>query len=155
EKGMRSGTLNVPGIAGFGKACDICMNELQHDEENMKRLRNKLENALLNIDGATVNGDRYHRLPHVTNMSFNIADGENLVIALNEHIAISTGSACMSASLEPSYVLKALGLNDSEARSGLRFSLGRHTTEEEIDYTIEQVIHAVNKLRKISQQVEL
>jgi cysteine desulfurase len=149
ERGMRSGTLNVPGIVGFGKACEICMNEMQPDTERMSRLRDKLENALLSMEETYLNGDRENRLPSVTNLSFKYATSEGLMVGFNNNIAVSSGSACMSASLEPSYVLKALGLPDDLARSSLRFSLGRYTTEEEIDYTIEQVRMAVNKSRAL------
>ena len=154
ERGMRSGTLNVPGIVGFGKACEICITAMETDAEKTKRLRNKLENALLRIDETCVNGSKEHRLPNVTNISisFKYAGSESLLMGINKNIAVSSGSACMSATLEPSYVLKALGLKDELARSSLRFSLGRYTTEEQIDYTIEQVINTVNKLRAMSPQ---
>jgi len=148
ERGIRSGTLNVPGIVGFGKACELCMNEMQQDADRMRKLRDKLENALLSIEDTYLNGDRKNRLPSVTNLSFKNATVEGLMIGFNNTIAVSSGSACMSASLEPSYVLKALGLPDDLASGSLRFSLGRYTTEEEIDYTIEQVIMAVDKERK-------
>ena len=150
EKGMRSGTLNVPGIVGFGKACEICQMEMAEEATRVSRLRDKLQNGLLKIEGAYVNGDSNHRLPHVTNISFKHADGEGLMMSLNKNIALSTGSACTSASIEPSYVLKALGLEDELAHSTIRFGLGRYTTEEEIDYTIEQVGAAVDKLRQMN-----
>jgi cysteine desulfurase len=154
ERGMRSGTLNVPGIVGFGKACEICLNEMEEETARVSRLRDKLENALLKMEEVYVNGDKEHRLPHVTNISFRYAESESLMMGFNKEIAVSSGSACMSASLEPSYVLRALGLNDGLARSSLRFSLGRYTTKEEIDYAIEQVTNAVNKLRAMSPQYE-
>ena len=150
EKGMRSGTLNVPGIVGFGKACEICRTEMTQENARVARLRDKLQNGLLKIDGTYLNGDRDHRLPHVTNISFKYAEGEGLMMGLNKNIALSTGSACTSASIEPSYVLKALGLDDELAHSTIRFGLGRYTTEEEIDYTIEQVGAAVSKLREMN-----
>jgi len=150
EKGMRSGTLNVPGIVGFGKACEICRTEMTQENARVARLRDKLQNGLLKIDGTYLNGDRDHRLPHVTNISFKYAEGEGLMMGLNKNIALSTGSACTSASIEPSYVLKALGLDDELAHSTIRFGLGRYTTEEEIDYTIEQVGAAVGKLREMN-----
>ena len=150
EKGMRSGTLNVPGIVGFGKACEICRNEMKEESSRVARLRDKLQNGLLKIDETYLNGDRDHRLPHVTNISFKYAEGEGLMMGLNKNIALSTGSACTSASIEPSYVLKALGLDDDLAHSTIRFGLGRYTTEEEIDYTIEQVGAAVSKLREMN-----
>jgi len=150
EKGMRSGTLNVPGIVGFGKACEICQKEMNEEAARVSRLRDKLQDGLLKIEGTYVNGDVNHRLPHVTNISFKHADGEGLMMSLNKNIALSTGSACTSASIEPSYVLKALGLEDDLAHSTIRFGLGRYTTEEEIDYTIEQVAAAVSKLRQMN-----
>ncbi len=147
EKGMRSGTLNVPGIVGFGTACEICQKEMNEEAARVARLRDKLQNGLLKIEGTYVNGDVNQRLPHVTNISFKHADGEGLMMSLNKNIALSTGSACTSASIEPSYVLKALGLEDELAHSTIRFGLGRYTTEEEIDYAIEKVGEAVSKLR--------
>mgnify|MGYP001770793262 CR=1 FL=1 len=155
ERGMRSGTLNVPGIVGFGKACELCMNEMQQDAERLGKLKNKLETALLNIEEAYLNGHKEHRLPHVTNISFKYVEGEGLMMGFNKNIAVSSGSACTSASLEPSYVLKALGLGDDLAHSSLRFGLGRFTTEEQIDYTIEQVTKTVNKLREMSPLWEM
>ena len=154
ERRMRSGTLNVPGIVGFGQACEICMNEMGNDAERIGRLRDKLEIALSDIEGTCVNGNRHYRLPHVANISFKYAESEGLMAAFNRDIAVSSGSACMSASLEPSYVLKALGLRDDMARSSLRFSLGRYTSDEEIDYTIEKVTNAVNQLREMSTHLE-
>lgn len=155
ERGMRSGTLNVPGIVGFGKACEICMNEMEEETKKVSKLRDKLENALLKIEEAYLNGDKEHRLPHVTNISFKYVEGEGLMMGFNKNIAVSSGSACTSASLEPSYVLKALGLGDDLAHSSLRFGLGRFTTEEQIDYTIEQVTNTVNKLREMSPLWEM
>lgn len=155
ERGMRSGTLNVPGIVGFGKACEICMNEMAEETARVSKLRDKLENALLQIEEAYLNGDKEHRLPHVTNISFKYVEGEGLMMGFNKNIAVSSGSACTSASLEPSYVLKALGLGDDLAHSSLRFGLGRFTTEEQIDYTIEQVTNTVNKLREMSPLWEM
>ena len=154
ERGMRSGTLNVPGIVGFGEACEICLNEMGGNTERIKMLRDKLEGALLNLKGTSVNGSKQYRLPHVTNMCFKYAESEVLMTAFNKDIAVSSGSACMSASLEPSYVLRALGLEDDMARSSLRFSLGRYTTNDEIDYTIEKVTNAVNDLREMSSYFE-
>ncbi len=154
EKGMRSGTLNVPGIVGFGQACEICMNEMSGDMQRIGTLRDKLELALLNLEGTCVNGNKQSRLPHVANISFTYADSEVLMTAFNKDVAVSSGSACTSASLEPSYVLKALGLRDDLARSSLRFSLGRYTTNDEIDYTIEKVTNAVSELRELSTHLE-
>ncbi len=155
ERGMRSGTLNVPGIVGFGKACELAMNEMEADAQRLSKLRDKLENALLKLEEAYVNGSTEHRLPHVTNISFKYVEGEGLMMGFNKNIALSSGSACTSASLEPSYVLKALGLGDDLAHSSLRFGLGRFTTEEQIDYTIEQVSKTVLKLREMSPLWEM
>lgn len=155
ERGMRSGTLNVPGIVGFGKACEICMQEMEEETARVSKLRDKLQNALLQMEEAYLNGDINHKLPHVTNISFKYVEGEGLMMGFNKNIALSSGSACTSASLEPSYVLKALGLGDDLAHSSLRFGLGRYTTEEQIDYTIEQVRNTVNKLREMSPLWEM
>jgi len=149
EKGMRSGTLNVPGIAGFGKACDICRLQMEEDSLRMSHLRDKLENALLQLEATYINGSREHRLPHVANISFDYVDGDGLMMGLNKEIALSSGAACTSASMEPSYVLKALGLDDTLAHSSLRFSIGRFTTEEQIDFVIEKVTKTVNQLREL------
>jgi len=150
ERGMRSGTLNVPGIVGFGKASELCMNEMQKDAERLSRLRDKLELALLPLEEVGVNGDTENRLPHVSNISFKHVEAEALLSGFHKEIALSSGSACTSASIEPSHVLKALGLSDEMAHSSLRFSLGRFTTEEEIDYAIEKVSKAVENLREMS-----
>jgi len=155
ERGMRSGTLNVPGIVGFGKACELCRLEMESDAQRLGVLRDKLEAALLGLEEAYVNGDREHRLPHVSNISFKYVEGEGLLMGFNKEIALSSGSACTSASLEPSYVLKALGLGDDLAHSSLRFGLGRYTTEEQIDYTIAQVSKTVTKLREMSPLWEM
>ncbi|MFM9910705.1 MAG: IscS subfamily cysteine desulfurase [Chitinophagaceae bacterium] len=155
ERGMRSGTLNVPGIVGFGKACELAMNEMEADAKRLSILRNKLECALLKLEEAYVNGSTVHRLPHVANISFKYVEGEGLLMGFNKNIALSSGSACTSASLEPSYVLKALGLGDDLAHSSLRFGLGRFTTEEQIDYTIESVSNTVLKLREMSPLWEM
>ena len=155
ERGMRSGTLNVPGIVGFGKACEICMNEMEEETARVSKLRDKLQTELLKVEESYLNGDKEHKLPHVTNISFKYVEGEGLMMGFNKNIALSSGSACTSASLEPSYVLKALGLGDDLAHSSLRFGLGRFTTEEQIDYTIEQVTNTVNKLREMSPLWEM
>lgn len=149
ERGMRSGTLNVPAIAGLGKAADICRQQMEADGLRMSQLRNKLENALLQLEATCINGSRDSRLPHVSNISFNFVDGNGLMMGLNKDIAVSSGAACTSASMEPSYVLKALGLDDHLAHSSLRFSIGRFTTEEEIDFAIDLVTNTVNKLREL------
>ena len=155
ERGMRSGTLNVPGIVGFGKACEICKNEMEEETKRVSALRDKLETALMKIEEAYINGSQQHRLPHVTNISFKYVEGEGLLMGFNKDIAVSSGSACTSASLEPSYVLKALGLGDDLAHSSLRFGLGRFTTEDQIDYTVEAVTKTVNKLREMSPLWEM
>jgi cysteine desulfurase len=147
EKGMRSGTLNVPGIAGFGKAADICRLQLEADGLRMSGLRDRLENALLQLDATYVNGSCSNRLPHVANLSFNFVNGDGLMMGLNKEVALSSGAACTSASMEPSYVLKALGVEDELAHSSLRFSIGRYTTDEEIEFVIEKVTHVVGELR--------
>lgn len=151
ERGMRSGTLNVPGIVGFGKAAEIARKEMQQDSKRLSLLRDKLERELLKIEEIYINGNREYRLPNVTNISFNHVEGEGLIMGFSKNIAVSSGSACTSASIEPSYVLKALGLTDELAHSSIRFGLGRFTTEEEIDYTIEQVTSSVAKLREMSR----
>lgn len=155
ERGMRSGTLNVPGIVGFGKACEICINEMAEETARISKLRDKLQTELLKVEESYLNGDINHKLPHVTNISFKYVEGEGLMMGFNKNIAVSSGSACTSASLEPSYVLKALGLGDDLAHSSLRFGLGRFTTEEQIDYTIAQVTNTVNKLREMSPLWEM
>ena len=155
ERGMRSGTLNVPGIVGFGKACELCMVEMESDTKRISKLRDKLESALMQIEESYVNGSREHRLPHVCNISFKYVEGEGLLMGFNKNIALSSGSACTSASLEPSYVLKALGLGDDLAHSSLRFGLSRFTTEEEIDYTIKSITDTVLKLREMSPLWEM
>ncbi|MEO7922764.1 MAG: IscS subfamily cysteine desulfurase [Chitinophagaceae bacterium] len=155
ERGMRSGTLNVPGIVGFGKACEICVNEMEEETKRVSKLRDKLQIELLKVEESYLNGDKEHKLPHVTNISFKYVEGEGLLMGFNKNIALSSGSACTSASLEPSYVLKALGLGDDLAHSSLRFGLGRFTTEDQIDYTVEQVTNTVNKLREMSPLWEM
>ncbi len=155
ERGMRSGTLNVPGIVGFGKACELCMRDMEEDTKRIAKLRDKLETELMKLEEAYINGSTEHRLPHVTNISFKHVEGEGLLMGFNKNIALSSGSACTSASLEPSYVLKALGLGDDLAHSSLRFGLGRFTTEEQIDYTIRAISDTVLKLREMSPLWEM
>mgnify|MGYP000433151618 FL=1 len=154
ERGMRSGTLNVPGIVGFGKACEICQHEMADEAARLSVMRDRLEKELLTMEEAYVNGNPAHRLPHVSNISFKFVEGEGLMMGTKD-IAVSSGSACTSASLEPSYVLKSLGLDDELAHSSLRFGLGRFTTDEEIDFTIDHVKTAVNKLRDMSPLWEM
>jgi cysteine desulfurase len=155
ERGMRSGTLNVPGIVGLGKACEICMQDMEADTKRIIKMRDKLENALMLLEEAYINGSTEHRLPHVTNISFKHVEGEGLLMGFNKNIALSSGSACTSASLEPSYVLKALGLGDDLAHSSLRFGLGRFTTDEQIDYTVKAISDTVIKLREMSPLWEM
>ena len=154
ERGMRSGTLNVPGIVGFGKACEIAMQDMEKDTIRLSAMRNRLEKSLVELEESYINGNTDHRLPHVTNISFKYVEGEGLMMAMKD-LAVSSGSACTSASLEPSYVLKSLGLNDDLAHSSIRFGLGRFTTDEEIDYAIECTKKAVTKLRDMSPLWEM
>jgi len=155
ERGMRSGTLNVPAIVGFGKACELCMNEMESEAKRLSAMRDRLENSLMELEETYVNGNREHRLPHTANISFKYVEGEGLMMGFNKNIALSSGSACTSASLEPSYVLKALGLGDDLAHSSLRFGLGRFTTEEQIDFTINAIKETVTKLREMSPLWEM
>jgi len=155
ERGMRSGTMNVPAIVGFGKACEICMNEMESEAKRLSAMRDRLQTALMSLEEAYVNGSVEHRLPHVANISFKYVEGEGLMMGFNKNIALSSGSACTSASLEPSYVLKALGLGDDLAHSSLRFGLGRFTTDEQIDYTIKAITDTVLKLREMSPLWEM
>ena len=155
ERGMRSGTLNVPAIVGFGKACELCMNEMATESVRLSAMRDRLEHSLLELEETYVNGTPEHRLPHVANISFKYVEGEGLMMGFNKNIALSSGSACTSASLEPSYVLKALGLGDDLAHSSLRFGLGRFTTDEQIDFTINAVKNTVLKLREMSPLWEM
>jgi len=149
ERGMRSGTLNVPGIVGLGKACKIAMEEMAEESQRLRALRDRLKDGILaGLDDVHVNGSLEHRLPHNLNLSFGGIDGEALLVGLND-VALSLGSACMSASREPSYVLKALGVPDDLAQSGVRFGLGRFTTEEEVDYVVRRVIETVKNLREV------
>jgi len=154
ERGMRSGTLNVPGIVGFGKACELCMQEMESEAKRLSALRDRLQKSLLELEESYVNGNVEHRLPHVANISFKYVEGEGLMMAMKD-LAVSSGSACTSASLEPSYVLKSLGLSDDLAHSSIRFGLGRFTTEEEVDYAIEVTKKSVTHLRELSPLWEM
>ena len=154
ERGMRSGTLNVPGIVGLGKACELARLEMVADTERLSKLRDRLEKELTTLEESYINGSVEHRLPHVTNISFKYVEGEGLMMGVKD-LAVSSGSACTSASLEPSYVLKALGLSDDLAHSSLRFGLSRFTTDEQIDYAIGHVKEAVTKLRDMSPLWEM
>ncbi len=155
ERGMRSGTLNVPAIVGLGKACELCRLEMAEEAIRLSAMRDRLENSLMELEETYINGDKNHRLPHTANISFKYVEGEGLMMGFNKNIALSSGSACTSASLEPSYVLKALGLGDDLAHSSLRFGLGRFTTDEQIDFTIKAVKDTVNKLREMSPLWEM
>lgn len=155
ERGMRSGTLNVPGIVGMGQACEICRLDMGEESKRTKALRDKLENGLLEIEETYFNGYKDERLPGVSNIAFRYVEGDALMIGITKSIAVSSGSACTSASIEPSYVLKALGLGDDLAHSSLRFGVGRFTTEDEIDYAIDYIRETVAKLREASPVWEM
>ncbi len=150
ERGMRSGTLNVPAIAGLGKAAELALQELEDDAKRLQGLRDILQQALTRIPETWVNGSINTRLPHVLNIGFRHVEAEQLMMQTNKTVAVATASACSSASLEPSYVLKALGLTDEMAYSSLRFSLGKFTTEEEVDFVAENIRNAVIALREAS-----
>jgi cysteine desulfurase len=155
ERGMRSGTLNVPGIVGLGKAAELCRAEMASDTERLRQLRDYLNERLhKNLDELYINGSMEHRLPHNLNISFAYVEGESLLMGIND-VAVSSGSACTSASLEPSYVLKALGAGDDLAHSSIRFGLGRWTTKEEVDYVIEKLTSVVQRLREMSPLYEM
>jgi cysteine desulfurase len=151
ERGMRSGTLNVPGIVGFGKACELCRAELAAESERSRGLRDRLHAGLTEaIEDCTVNGHPTERLPGNLNLSFAQVQGEALLVALARSIAVSSGSACTSASVEPSYVLRAMGVPDELAYASIRFGIGRFNTDEEIDYAIHETARTVSRLRKLN-----
>jgi cysteine desulfurase len=150
ERGMRSGTLNVPGIVGFGRAAEIARQEMDQDAARLSKMRDRLQAEFCKLEETIVNGNEQNRLPHVANISFKHVEGEGLMMTFNQNVAVSSGSACTSASLEPSYVLVAMGLGDDLAHSSIRFSLGRFTTDEEIDQAIELVSKGVNHMRDLS-----
>ncbi len=155
ERGMRSGTLNVPGIVGLGKACELCTNEMATESERLRRLRDRLKDGIMSqLDETYVNGSMVHRLPHNINISFAYVEGESLLMGIND-VAVSSGSACTSATLEPSYVLKALGVGEDLAHTSIRFGLGRFNTEEEVDYVVARVVETVNRLRALSPLYEM
>jgi len=155
ERGMRSGTLNVPGIVGFGKACEIALKNLPTEMPRIRAMRDRLWKEIQDqLDEVYLNGHPTDRLPNNLNVSFAYVEGESLMMGMKE-LAVSSGSACTSASLEPSYVLKALGVGDDLAHSSIRFSLGRFTTDAEIDYTVQKVVATVKKLRDISPLYEM
>lgn len=155
ERGMRSGTLNVPGIVGLGEACGICQREMAEETIRLKGLRDRLKARLeASLDEVYVNGSMEYRLPNNLSMSFAYVEGESLLMGIND-VAVSSGSACTSATLEPSYVLKAMGAGDDLAHSSIRFGLGRFTTEEEVDYVAGRVTEVVRKLRELSPLYEM
>jgi len=155
ERGMRSGTLNVPGIVGLGKAAAICQAEMATESQRLRTLRDKLNDKFhKSLDEIYINGSMEHRLPHNLNISFAYVEGESLLMGIND-VAVSSGSACTSASLEPSYVLKALGAGDDLAHSSIRFGLGRWTTDEEVDYVVEKLTNVVRRLREMSPLYEM
>src|SRR6202021_971893 len=155
ERGMRSGTLNVTGIVGLGKACEICMNEMAHESEKLLPMRERLRESIMSrLDETFINGSMTHRLPHNINISFAYVEGESLLMGIND-IAVSSGSACTSATLEPSYVLKALGVGEDLAHTSIRFGLGRFNTQEEVDYVTNRVIEVVQRLRELSPLYEM
>jgi cysteine desulfurase len=155
ERGMRSGTLNVPGIVGLGKACEICQKEMAAEGERLRGLRERLKDAIFSqLDEVFINGSMVHRLPNNINISFAYVEGESLLMGIND-VAVSSGSACTSATLEPSYVLKALGVGEDLAHTSIRFGLGRFNTEEEVDYVANRVIDTVKRLRELSPLYEM
>jgi cysteine desulfurase len=155
ERGMRSGTLNVTGIAGLGKACEIAQQDMPKEAERLRSLRDRLRKGLESkLDEVFINGSMEHRLPNNLNMSFAYVEGESLLMGIND-IAVSSGSACTSATLEPSYVLKALGVGEDLAHTSIRFGLGRFNTEEEVDYVVDKLTQVVTKLRELSPLYEM
>ena len=155
ERAMRSGTLNVPGIVGLGKACAIATEEMPHESCRLAGLRNRLKDRIMNrLDGCYINGSMEHRLPGNLNVSFGHVEGESLLMGIND-VAVSSGSACTSAMVEPSYVLKALGTGDDLAHSSIRFGIGRFNTDAEVDYVADRVVETVQRLREISPSYEI
>ena len=155
ERGMRSGTLNVPGIVGLGKACDLCRLEMVEETARLSGLRDRLKNGIMGkLDETYINGSMEHRLPHNINISFAYVEGESLLMGIND-VAVSSGSACTSATLEPSYVLKALGVGEDLAHTSIRFGLGRFNTAEEVDYVTNRVVETVERLRELSPLYEM
>ena len=155
ERGMRSGTLNVPGIVGLGKACAIATEEMPHESCRLAGLRNRLKDRIMSrLDECYINGSMEHRLPGNLNVSFAHVEGESLLMGIND-VAVSSGSACTSAMVEPSYVLKALGTGDDLAHSSIRFGIGRFNTDAEVDYVADRVVETVQRLREISPSYEI
>ena len=156
ERGMRSGTLNVPGIVGFGKACELCGQELESEAARLIALRTRLyEGLTTRLEEVHLNGHPTRRLPGNLNLSFAYVEGESFLMGLNQEVALSSGSACTSATLEPSHVLKALGIGEELAHASIRFGLGRFNTEEEVDYVIERVVEVTRRLRQLSPLYEM
>ena len=154
ERGLRSGTLNVPGIVALGKACDICQKEMAEESERLRRLRDKLKDAIASrLEDTFVNGSMSHRLPNNLNVSFAGVEGDALLMGISD-VAVSSGSACTSATLEPSHVLRALGVSEDLAHSSIRFGLGRFNTEEEVEYVADRVVETVKRLRELSPMFE-
>jgi cysteine desulfurase len=155
ERGMRSGTLNVPGIVGLGKACAIASEDMAKEAQYLSGLRDRLKDSIMSrLDETYINGSMEHRLPGNLNISFAYVEGESLLMGIND-IAVSSGSACTSATLEPSYVLKALGTGDDLAHSSIRFGIGRFNTEGEVDYVADRVVETVTRLRELSPLYEM
>ena len=155
ERGMRSGTLNVTGIVGLGKACELCQHEMDSEARRLSGLRDRLKDGIMSqLDECYINGSLEHRLPNNINISFAFVEGESLLMGIND-VAVSSGSACTSATLEPSYVLKALGVGEDLAHTSIRFGLGRFNTEEEVDYVVSRVVETVNRLRELSPLYEM
>ncbi len=155
ERGMRSGTLNVPGIVGLGKACEIAQKDMPEEAARMLRLRTRLKDGIFaKLDEVFINGSMEHRLPNNLNISFAYVEGESLLMGIND-VAVSSGSACTSATLEPSYVLKALGVGEDLAHTSIRFGIGRFNTEEEVDYVVNRMVEVVSRLRELSPLYEM
>ena len=155
ERGMRSGTLNVTGIVGFGKACELCLDEMPVESARLRGMRDRLKDRIFSeLDEVFINGSMTHRLPHNINISFAYVEGESMLMGIND-VAVSSGSACTSATLEPSYVLKALGVGEDLAHTSIRFGLGRFNTDEEVDYVAARVIETVKRLRELSPLYEM
>ena len=155
ERGMRSGTLNVTGIVGLGKACELCQQEMASESAKLSKLRDRLKDSIMSrLDEVYINGSVEHRLPHNINISFAYVEGESLLMGIND-IAVSSGSACTSATLEPSYVLKAFGVGEDLAHTSIRFGLGRFNTAEEVDYVADRVVETVKRLRELSPLYEM
>ncbi|HKS81341.1 MAG TPA: IscS subfamily cysteine desulfurase [Candidatus Acidoferrales bacterium] len=155
ERGMRSGTLNVTGIVGLGKACELCQQEMAEESVKLSKLRDRLKESIMSrLDETYINGSMEHRLPHNINISFAYVEGESLLMGIND-VAVSSGSACTSATLEPSYVLKALGVGEDLAHTSIRFGIGRFNTQEEVDYVADRVVETVTRLRELSPLYEM